>query len=45
MLCNYCDGSGVEDGPGFEWPIRCPVCNGTGTEPDAHDEDPDEDED
>lgn len=40
MLCDLCGGSGVEDGPGFEWPIRCPVCDGTGIEPEAdHDDD------
>lgn len=42
MLCDYCDGSGVEDEPGFEWPIRCPVCDGIGLAPeDAHEDDED----
>ena len=30
MLCDFCHGEGYEDGPGFEWPIRCPVCSGKG---------------
>jgi len=39
MLCDHCNGSGAEDGPGFEWPIRCPVCDGTGIEPEPDDDD------
>lgn len=49
MLCDFCDGLGYEDGAGFEWPVRCHVCDGIGIiEPRDHyygfDDDDDEDD-